>query len=64
MCITCGSEQDTLYKIINTKMCILCKTMCLIPHSLHEYIQIIQWYGYFGFNIQSSKTEICDELND
>jgi hypothetical protein len=34
VCITCGSEQDTLYKIIYTKMCIWCKTMYLIPHSL------------------------------
>jgi hypothetical protein len=34
VCITCGSEQDTLYKIIYTKMYIWCKTMCLIPHSL------------------------------
>jgi hypothetical protein len=24
----------TLYKIIYAKMCIWCKTMCLIPHSL------------------------------
>ena len=31
---TCGSEQDTLYKIIYAKMCIGCKTMCFIPHSL------------------------------
>jgi hypothetical protein len=34
MCITCGSEQDTVYKIIYAKMCIWCKTMCLIPYSL------------------------------
>ena len=34
VCITCGSEQDTIYKIIYAKMCIWCKTMRLIPHSL------------------------------
>jgi hypothetical protein len=38
--ITCGSEQDTLYKIIYAKMCIWCKTMCLIPHSLLENLPL------------------------
>jgi hypothetical protein len=37
VCITCGSEQDTSYKIIYTKMCIWCKTMCLIPQSTCDF---------------------------
>ena len=40
VCITCGSEQDTLYKIIYTKMFIWCKTMCLIPHSLLAIVHV------------------------
>jgi hypothetical protein len=49
MCITCGSEQDTVYKIIYAKMCIWCKTMCLIPYSLLA-IFLIMWHIFTSTN--------------
>jgi hypothetical protein len=38
-----------------------------VPHGVFKVIYFlngIQWYGYFGFNIQWSKTERCDKLSD
>jgi hypothetical protein len=59
VCITCGSEQDTLYKIIYTKMCIWCKTMCLIPHNLTTTILFLTqlWELLYTYHVIKQCTE-------